>query len=1047
MSRLKISLLGGCNLTWEGKPVPRVKTPRLQALLAYILLHRGAPVSRQQLAFLFWPDSNESQARTNLRHLVHSLRTALPAGDVFLLGDGQDVAWNPQASFSLDADEFERSLAQASTVQALRNALDHYRGDLLPACYDEWILPQRERLLQLYLSGLERLADLLEQSGEFAPAIQALQRLLQRDPVNESAYQRLMALHLANGDRAGALHTYQTYATTFQRELGLEPSFAMQRAYEQLMGAKPSEEVGPHAGALRLVGRQGEWERLVSAWRTAISGKPCLVLLEGESGIGKTRLAEELLVWVEHQGQRGLMARGYQAETRLAYDPVTAWLRLGPLPALEPLWLSEVTRLLPEILATHPTLPPPASLTEPWQRQRLHESLARAILSGGQPVLLVLDDIQWCDVDTLEWLSYLLRYDPQAQLMVLATLCSDNLDASHPLGTLLAGLRRSRQLVEIILGTLDEHLGAELAAQAAQGELTAEQARAIHHEAEGNPLFILELAQATHKSSAVGPVSPTLPAGIRAVISSRLARLSAAARHVAELAAVIGRQFSFGVLAEAAEFDEKLLVSSLDELWLHRIIREQGPDDYDFSHAMIRQVVYSELSQTRRRWLHRRTAEALEQLHPTPPNRLIGEIANHYDRAGLVDKALQGYQSAAQAALDIYAHQAALDWLQRANELIPQLHDGPLRHQMTVAICESQGDVLKILGQRPQAIQAYQHALGELFDTERLESARLSRKLGGAWVEDRRYDAAWSCFAQAQAILEDAPQEGDLGWQGEWLQVRLAQIHWHYWAYQWEQMATIAEEIQEQMQASGTPLQQVEYYHLLARRAFLQAGVLGSQESRAAASQALLAARQSGEVNAILTTQFSYGFQLLWSGELDQAAKELSQALASAQSVGNLLLKTQSLTYLTILERRRGNQERAAELAQESLEAAQACQRADYIGVAQANQAWLAWRRRDLQTAERLGQTALETWNIGSYAYPIQWLGLWPMIAVRLAQGRVDDAGRLARRLLDPAQQRCPTEIAGLLEQVVHADSNGDRGSAQCLLEHALTRAQELNYL
>jgi DNA-binding SARP family transcriptional activator len=1047
VSQLKISLLGGFGINCGGHSITEIKTLRLQALMAYLLLHRAAPISRQQLAFQFWPESSERQARTNLRHLVHDLRSALPRGDNFLLGDGQEIAWNCQTAFSVDVDEFERSLDAAGSAPALRGALDLYRGDLLPACYDEWILPQRERLLQKYLAGLERLAVALEQASDYTQSIQVVQRLLQRDPVNEGAYQHLMTLHLADGDRAGALHTYQTYTTIFQRELGLEPSPAMQQAYEKLIGLKPSEAAEPRPGALRLVGREGEWQQLLAAWRAAAGGKPCLVLLEGEAGIGKTRLAEELLAWVERQGQRVALARSYQAETSLAYAPVTTWLRAGPLPALEPLWLSEVARLLPEILIDHPTLPHPAPLTEPWQRQRLQDSLARAILYGKQPALLVLDDIQWCEADTLEWLNFLLRYDPHARLMVLATLCNDKLDASHPLGTLLAGLRRSRQLVEIVLGPLDEPQGVELAAQAAGGELAVGQAQAIYSEAEGNPLFIVELTQAALNPPAPGLESPALPAGIQAVITSRLEWLSPASYQVAELAAVIGRQFSFQALMEATDVDDKTLVSSLDELWLQRIIREQGANSYDFSHEKIRQAIYDKLSNTRRRWLHRQIAEALERLQASQPNAPNGEIAGHYDRAGLVDKALAGYQAAAQAALGIYAHQAALDWLQRARALIPQLYDEALRRQMTLAISETLGDVLKTLGQRPEAIQAYQQALDVLAETERLERARLTRKLGGAWVEDRRYDAAWSCFTQAQAILESSPQEQDLGWQREELQVRLAQIHWHYWAYQWEQMAEIATEIQARMQEFGAPLQQVEYYHLLARRAFLQAGILGSQESRAAARQALQAARQAGDINAILTTQFSYGFQLLWSGELEPASQELSQALASAQSAGNLLLQTQCLTYQTILERRRGNLEQVAVLAQESLEAAQACQRADYTGVAQANQAWLAWRQGDLETADSLGQAAFETWNVGSHAYPVQWVGLWPMIAVRLAQGEVEQAVQLARRLLDPAQQRLPGELAKILEDVNRASTRGEAEAVRGLLEHALTLAQAQDYL
>jgi DNA-binding SARP family transcriptional activator/predicted ATPase len=1047
VSQLNISLLGGFNISWGDKPITGVKTLRLQALLAYLLLHRAAPISRQQLAFQFWPETSESQARTNLRHLIHSLRSALPESETFLVGDAQVIGWNNRADFTLDVDEFKRSLEGSDSAQTLHDALVLYRGDLLPACYDEWILVFREHLLQLYLAGLERLGTIYEQAGETSLAIQVVKRLLQRDPSKETAYQRLMALHLADEDRASALHAYQTYVTIFQRELGLGPSLAMQQVYEKLLGLKPSETAGPPPGTLHLVGRQQEWERLLTAWRAAVGGKPSLVLVEGEAGIGKTRLAEELLTWVERQGQRACIARCYQTETSLAYAPVTAWLRSGPLPALESVWLSEVARLLPMVLLEHPDLPPPAPLSEAWQRQRLHESLARTILYGDNPLLLLLDDIQWCDSDTLEWLHYLLRYDPNAPILLVATLRSDALDTDHPVGTLLAGLRRSRQLVELALGPLEEHQSTDLAIQAAGEALSAADAAVIANEAEGNPLFIVELAQARPAITSTASASPALPKGIQAVISSRLEQLSPAARQAGEMAAVIGRQFSFPMLVEAAEEDEKTLVSSLDELWLRRIIREQGADGYDFSHDKIRQVMYGELSQTRRRWLHRRAADALEKLQASLPDSAIGEIAYHYDQAGQVNKALEGYQAAAQAARRLYANQEALDWLRRAEMLLPSLRNQALRHQSTLAICESQGDVFKTLGRRPEAILAYQRALQTLGEADRLMRARLNRKLGDTWVEDRRNDSAWSYYAQAQAILEEDPQEQDDDWKCEWLQARIAQMHWYYWDLQWEPMARIAAQIEADMRTFGSSLQQVEYYHLLALKAFLQAGVLGTPESCMLAAKGLQAAREAKDMNAILTMQFSYGMQVLWSGMLEAARAEFTQALASAKNMGNLLLETQCLTYLTIVERQLGNLESVAELAQKSLQAAQAYRRSDYLGVAQANLAWLAWRLEDLPTAREQGQAALETWETGSRLYPIQWVGLWPMIAIHLAQGEVEQAIRLVRKLLDPEQQPEPEEMVQMLELICEADTRGDKELVQGLLQQALSLAQQHNYL
>lgn len=1050
---MEISLMGGFRLVYDGSPVSSLGSPRLQALLAYLLLQPGIPIARQQLAYTLWPDTTESQARTNLRHLAHTLRSALPNSDQYLIHDRHSLGWNSRASYALDVDEFEHALGHAETPVELQKALEGYNGDLLPTCYDEWILTPRERLSQMYLAALGRLADLWEEAGNYPQAIQTTRRRLRREPLREEIHQRLMKLHLADGDRARALHGYQDYVSTMWRELELQPSPAMRLAYEELLDRKPSLPIS-EATNWPLVGREKEWKRLTAAWHTACAGKPALVVVEGEAGIGKTRLAEELAGWVARQGSRALLAHCYRAEGGLAYAPVTTWLRAAPLPKLEPLWLSDVSRLLPEVLGEHPDIPPPSPMREAWQRGRLHEALARALLGGSRPLLLVLDDAQWADPDSLEWIHYLLRYDPAAPLLALITLRSDETDSDHPLAAVLSSLRRNHQLVEIALGPLNENESAELVGQMRGDALSLTRQKAIFREAEGNPLFIVELARAGLSSPTIdsldqtaSPSDTSLPPAIQASISERLALLSPPARRLAESAAVLGRQFGFQVLREVAKTDEQSLVNSLDELWLRRILREQGPNDYDFSHDKIRQVLYGELSHARRRSLHRQVAESLEHLHTFLPDGAAGEIAGHYELAGEVEKALEGYHAAVQAALGVYAHQTALDRLDRAAALLTRLGDMAQRRRMTVSIHESRGDALKMLGRRPEAVQAYEHARQALPAGECLAIARLFRKQGNAWLEERRYDAARECIVHAQAVLEDDPRQTDLDWQREWLQARLAQMQLLYWTYQREQMADLAGQIQPRMEAFGSPVQQVDLYHYLAQMAFLRAGFLGSRESWSAAERGLQAARETGDMNAILSMQFSYGFHLLWSGELEPAARELSQALAATRELGNLLLQTHGLTYLTVVERRRGNLEQVVELARESLEAARSIRRVDYIGVAQANQAWLAWREGDLEAADRLGRAALETWNADSHPYPLQGLGIWPLVAVRLARGEVNEAVEPARRLLDPAQQRLPTEMAALLEQAFHSHDEADWEAARLSLSRALELAQELNYL
>ena len=166
MTRLDVRLLGEFAVLTDGVPLTTINSQRLQCLLAYLLLHRDTPVARQRLAFLFWPDSTEAQARSNLRNLLHALSQALPVnGEHFVEADGPTVQWLPGTPYTLDVDSLLTALDQAQTAQDLQHALDFYRGPLLPLCYDDWIVPERERLEQKVADVLQRFIDRLEKEG------------------------------------------------------------------------------------------------------------------------------------------------------------------------------------------------------------------------------------------------------------------------------------------------------------------------------------------------------------------------------------------------------------------------------------------------------------------------------------------------------------------------------------------------------------------------------------------------------------------------------------------------------------------------------------------------------------------------------------------------------------------------------------------------------------------------------------------------------------------------------------------------------------------
>jgi DNA-binding SARP family transcriptional activator/tetratricopeptide (TPR) repeat protein len=710
---LHIRLLGAFSLTYDEEPVESVNTARLQSLLAYLVLHHDSAHLRQHLAFLFWPDSSEAQARNSLRQMLHGLRQALPDAGAFLAADYQTLRWRVDGRCTVDVLEFERALDEADQMErtgdssGMRRALEHaiglYQSDLLPGCYDDWIAPERERLRRRHLNALGRLVRLVETEGDYELAIHYAERLVAGDLLDEASYRVLMRLHLLNGNRGGAQQTYRRCAAILRAELGLELSQATREAAErvvdepsQLSPAAPRPDDGgvlARNTLVPLIGRQRDWNQLRDVWHRASVGQPELVLVTGEAGIGKSRLAEELLLWVERQDIVAAKTRSYPAEGQLSLAPVADWLR-GPalrphLAHLDPVWLGEIARIMPELLNAYPGLPSYGPISEFGQRQRFFQALALAVLAAPPPLLLIIDDLQWCDQETFEWLHFLLRFDPAARLLLLGTLRSEELTPRHPLRTQLLALRDAVVTHEIALQPLDAAETARLGEEIGHSQLGTDAAVRLYRETEGNPLFVVETMRAGLESVQAGddisrdqPGSSSLAGGhalpprVHATIAHRLAQLSPRAYALTTLAAAIGREFRLDVLCRAGNLAEEEAVQALDELWHRRLVREQGLNTYDFTHDKLREVAYAEISAPQRRLLHSRVARALEAIHAEHLDPVSGQIATHNERAGLLDEAILYYQRAASTAQRVYANEDAINLLTRCLSLLEQLpHD------------------------------------------------------------------------------------------------------------------------------------------------------------------------------------------------------------------------------------------------------------------------------------------------------------------------------------------------------------------------------------
>ncbi|RME84464.1 MAG: hypothetical protein D6775_05425 [Caldilineae bacterium] len=685
---LRLFLLGDFQVTYEDRAVADLHARRTQALLAYLALHPDEAIPRRRLAFLFWPDTSERQARTNLRQLLHRLRRLFPPIEDFLTFDTA-LRWQVEAPVYVDACEFTALLAQAEQAAAdndlrreataLEDAIALYRGDLLLDCYDDWIIPERETLRRRFSTALKRLLRVLEGRGDYARALTYGERLLALDEFDESGHRLLMRLHALNRDRAGALRIYKRCVAVLDQELGVEPEPATRALRDRLL---TMSDVRPD-GLVReqdipLVGREGALRQAQQVWQEVGRGSLRVLSIQGEAGVGKTRLAEELMAYVGRLGYNVVVAGCYEAAGRLAYGPIGEWLQspaiYGPLQALPEVWQVEIARVLPRLHADHPHLPQPAPLTEGWQRQRLFSAIAQAVLAASQPLLLFLDNIQWSDPETLAWLTYLLRSHPSAPILILATVRSGAANNAAMTAFHLE-LRRQGMMTEIKLGPLNAAETALLAAHVAGRGLDGETAAALHRRTEGNPLFIVEMVRASLNEGNGESLRRMLweheglPQRVQAVIQGRLAHLSPASRKLLALAAVVGRVFTFETLAHACEEDEETVLQSLDELWEHRLIRAQGPMAYDFSHGIIRDVVEGEIGHARRGVLHRRVAQALEQMHADHLDAYSARLAHHWLQAGFPRRAIAYHLRAGRTAQRLFANDEAERHLQQGLRL------------------------------------------------------------------------------------------------------------------------------------------------------------------------------------------------------------------------------------------------------------------------------------------------------------------------------------------------------------------------------------------
>jgi len=682
---LDVRLFGQPEVRYAGQPVKFAKRSTTLAMLAVLLLKRGHVVSRESLAFTLFPEIDETAALGELRRYLYLANKALPdSGDVpWIVTDADAVRWNDAAGAFIDFIEFERLSGDVTTYE---RAVDLYTGDLLESVYDDWALPERERLRSRYLNVLERLVDRCRTERNYGSAIAYAKRILATDAWREDVLRTLVSLRYESGDTAGALAEYDRFANQLRNELSISPmpeTVAVRRSIlrsEAVPGTpSPASVTASDASPARVatvlpfVGRTREMATLTAAWGRAARGSGGIVFLGGEAGAGKSRLAAELARIAQGEGGRAF-AGSTAAPESSPYQSIVGALRSG-LPLLQARPLSAERRavlapLLPELLEDASTKISFYETSPERATTRVQEALSYAVatLATPRPLLLILEDLHWAGPATVEALGSIFRDITRRPILIVATYRIEETPQEHPLRMLRRSLEAHANLTELQLDPLGEGDVRELVERVdGLRERDADLPRQLFAQSEGNALFLDEAIRGIAESRDALDLS----ANVSGVIASRVERLGQDGRTVAEIAAVAGSGCTLALIRDVSNLSTTSIARGLDELLDRRILREAGArsgSDYVFSHHLIADAVYSEIDPAFRAQRHLRIAHCLEAARGSSGSASPQEIARHYERSGERSTAAQWYLAAAQSASDVHAHGDVITLATRALE-------------------------------------------------------------------------------------------------------------------------------------------------------------------------------------------------------------------------------------------------------------------------------------------------------------------------------------------------------------------------------------------
>lgn len=932
-ARLRVQLFGPFRV-WRDDAIisdREWKTRQHQALFQLLVSRRGAFFHREVLIEQIWPDANPDKAGISLRNRVSELRRILEPGlqrgrdSRFILTRPEGYSFNEEADCLVDLEEFDRHRRRARALhregrwlEAVREyeaALQWCQGDFLEAdLYVEWTQQPRERWRESRLGALTHLAECYARVGQYERAIERARHTVELHDDWELGYLQLMRTLLLAGRRAEALRVYERCRKVLKENLGLEVSAEMEALRDQLArGETPRiEQLYPplmappslsHQGEIPFVDREAELRYLEHHWDRARSGRGRVVLLSGEAGVGKSRLAKELLDRARRKGS--LVLQGHCGSDRPygPYAPLVEGLRQavpqlapGDLKGLEPVWLAETLQLVPALRrvvhSVSQALPP---LPPEGRAERRREALTRFVMELARssnyapPLVLFLDDLQRASGTLLEWLSALLHRMRARPLLVLGAHRTEAVEGER-------AFARWRQEVgstapdvyELILSPIPEPELEDLVAHMAP-ELPAARRRRLVRRSGGHPLYLLALLSQEIEAGSLGVSSAPrrmehAPSRLTRFLERRLERLTHEERRLLRIAAVLGERFERELLervwgSDSASLDD-LLAGLIERRWLDPL-----PGGYAFAHEVMRETVYRALG-GERRVLHRRAAEAIAALHRRDLGPWAATLAHHYCEAQLSERALAWARNAAGLAVQSYENEEGLKLIELGLRAANALEDDDqvrlTTGDLAAARCEllmRRATLLDRLGLREEqgaTLRELEQLLPAVEDDD-VRARVLELRTQWARTQARHPEAE----AYAQAALALRQKQGDPAGVGRAL-LDLGRVYWA-WGRPEEAVRRYREAL-EHFQIGNDPAGEAAAWNNVG---VIKRSLGDYQESLDCLERALIKRKEAGEQLEAAQTLANVG-NVLWAlGRVHQGLERYREAYEVFRGVGH----------------------------------------------------------------------------------------------------------------------------------------------------------------